>query len=59
MAYAGVQGAIYNVRINLPHTKDPEFIARLRRELGELLAESKAACEAVQQSVENSFGAEQ
>jgi glutamate formiminotransferase/formiminotetrahydrofolate cyclodeaminase len=58
MAYAGVQGAIYNVRINLPHTKDPEFIARLQTELGELLAESKAACEAVQQSVESSFGAE-
>jgi formiminotetrahydrofolate cyclodeaminase len=58
MAYAGVQGAIYNVRINLPHTGDPEFIARLRAELGELLDESKAACEAVQQSVESSFGAE-
>ena len=58
MAYAGVQGAIYNVRINLPHTKDSDFIARLQTELGELLAESKAACEAVQQSVESSFGAE-
>ena len=28
MAYAGVQGAIHNVRINLPHTKDEAFIER-------------------------------
>ena len=58
MAYAGVQGAIQNVRINLPHTKDPELIGCLQAELGELLAESKEICEAVQQSVEDSFAVE-
>jgi formiminotetrahydrofolate cyclodeaminase len=55
MALAGVQGAIHNVRINLPHTKDPEFIDRLQAELGEMLAESREICEAVQRQVENSF----
>lgn len=48
MAYAGVQGAIHNVRINLPHTKDAEFIADMESRLGSLLADSKAICEEIQ-----------
>ncbi len=55
MAYAGVQGAIHNVRINLPHTKDEAFISKMKAELGELLTESKGICEAIQQQVESSF----
>jgi glutamate formiminotransferase/formiminotetrahydrofolate cyclodeaminase len=55
MAYAGVQGAIHNVRINLPHTKDEAFIGRMTSMLGDLLSESKEICEAIQQQVENSF----
>jgi formiminotetrahydrofolate cyclodeaminase len=55
MAYAGVQGAIHNVRINLPHTKDDEFIAGMKTTLGDLLAESKEICEAIQQQVESTF----
>ena len=55
MAYAGVQGAIHNVRINLPHTKDETFISKMKAELGELLAESREICEAIQQQVESSF----
>jgi glutamate formiminotransferase/formiminotetrahydrofolate cyclodeaminase len=55
MAYAGIQGAIHNVRINLPHTKDEVFISKMKAELGELLAESKEICEAIQQQVESSF----
>jgi len=55
MAYAGVQGAVHNVRINLPHTKDEAFIADLQSTLGELLAESKTICDRVQASVESSF----
>ena len=55
MAHAGVQGAIHNVRINLPHTKDTAFIDRMESELGELLTESRAVCDAVQQAVESSF----
>ena len=57
MAYAGVQGAIHNVRINLPHTRDPEFIERIGAELGSLLQESKAICDAIQDQVTASFGA--
>jgi formiminotetrahydrofolate cyclodeaminase len=50
-----VQGAIHNVRINLPHTKDEAFIAEMKTSLGSLLSESKEICEAIQQQVESSF----
>jgi glutamate formiminotransferase/formiminotetrahydrofolate cyclodeaminase len=55
MAYAGVQGAIHNVRINLPHTKDDTFIEKMKGTLGDLLGESKELCESIQQQVEASF----
>ena len=55
MAYAGVQGAIHNVRINLPNTKDDEFITRMNSKLGDLLAESKEICESIQNQVESTF----
>jgi len=55
MAYAGVQGAIHNVRINLPHTKDKSFISDMQATLGDLLSESKAICESIQKQVESSF----
>ena len=57
MARAGVQGAIHNVRINLPHTKDDEFITGMQRQLGALLNESKELCGSIQLQVERSFGA--
>jgi glutamate formiminotransferase/formiminotetrahydrofolate cyclodeaminase len=56
MALAGVQGAIHNVRINLPHTKDEAFIKKMQSQLGQLLSESKAICDAIQRQVETSFG---
>jgi glutamate formiminotransferase/formiminotetrahydrofolate cyclodeaminase len=56
MAYAGVQGALHNVRINLPHTRDPEFIERVSSELGALLEESRALCDGIQDHVLQSFG---
>ena len=55
MAYAGVRGAIHNVRINLPHTKDDAFIEEVGRELGDLIEQSKAICDAIQDQVEQSF----
>jgi len=55
MAYAGVRGAIHNVRINLPHTKDGAFVTGMESTLGELLSESKEICEAIQIQVEASF----
>lgn len=55
MAYAGVQGAIHNVRINLPHTQDETFITEMQSQLGALLSESREICDAIQQQVESSF----
>ncbi len=55
MAYAGVQGAIHNVRINLPYTKDENFITKMNSQLGALLSESKEICESIQQQVERTF----
>ena len=55
MALAGVQGAIHNVRINLPHTKDEAFIAEMEESLGDLLSGSRERCEAIQRQVESSF----
>jgi glutamate formiminotransferase/formiminotetrahydrofolate cyclodeaminase len=55
MAYAGVRGAIHNVRINLPHTGDPDFMADMESKLDRLLGESKSLCDAIQAEVESSF----
>lgn len=55
MALAGVQGAIHNVRINLPHTKDEVFITRMQAQLGSLISESREICDAIQQQVESGF----
>ncbi|MDX2418565.1 MAG: cyclodeaminase/cyclohydrolase family protein, partial [Xanthomonadales bacterium] len=55
MALAGVQGAIHNVRINLPHTKDDEFITTMQAQLGALISESREVCDAIQQQVESGF----
>ncbi len=55
MALAGVQGAIHNVRINLPHTKDDAFIEQMQAELGTLVSESREICDAIQQQVESGF----
>ena len=55
MALAGVQGAIHNVRINLPHTRDEAFVSRMQAQLGSLITESKEICDAIQQQVESGF----
>jgi glutamate formiminotransferase/formiminotetrahydrofolate cyclodeaminase len=55
MAHAGVQGAIHNVRINLPHTQDEAFIDEMQSALGNLLSEAKAVCDATQRQVEDSL----
>ena len=55
MALAGVQGAIHNVRINLPHTKDDAFIERMQATLGTLVSESREICDAIQNQVESGF----
>lgn len=55
MGLAGVQGAIYNVRINLPHTRDDGFVAEMSRTLDDLLAGARQSCEQVQRQVEASL----
>jgi len=50
-----VQGAIHNVRINLPNTKDDVFIADMENRMGTLLADSKELCDSIQKQVEASF----
>jgi glutamate formiminotransferase/formiminotetrahydrofolate cyclodeaminase len=55
MAYAGVQGAIHNVRINLPHTKDADFVATMESTLDELLGDSRSVCEGIQERVRESY----
>jgi glutamate formiminotransferase/formiminotetrahydrofolate cyclodeaminase len=55
MAYAGVQGAVHNVRINLPHTKDADFIAEMQSTLDDLREEARSICDAIQREVEASF----
>ena len=55
MALAGVQGAIHNVRINLPHTRDDAFITGMQAQLGALISESREICDAIQQQVESGF----
>jgi glutamate formiminotransferase/formiminotetrahydrofolate cyclodeaminase len=55
MAYAGVQGAVHNVRINLPSTRDEEFVAEMQTEIGTLLSDSRSLCEGIQRQVEASY----
>ena len=55
MALAGVQGAIHNVRINLPNTKDDDFIEQMNSKLGTLVSDSREICDAIQRQVESGF----
>ena len=52
MAHAGVQGAVYNVRINLPHIKDKVFSDAIKAQLDTVLREARDVSAAVAQEVE-------
>lgn len=39
---AGVEGAVYNVRINLPAIKDQQFCADMERDLDQLVSDARA-----------------
>jgi glutamate formiminotransferase/formiminotetrahydrofolate cyclodeaminase len=52
VAHAGVKGAVYNVRINLPHLKDKKFAEDIQTQLSTLLREAKEVSEAVEREVE-------
>ncbi len=57
MAFAGLQGALYNMRINLPNTHDETFIAEMNAKLGNMIEEARKLCEVVQTEVEKSLSA--
>jgi len=44
-AYAGLEGAIMNVRINLPSIKDADFVTATKSEIASLLQEGRKASE--------------
>ncbi|MGH7452811.1 MAG: cyclodeaminase/cyclohydrolase family protein, partial [bacterium] len=52
VAHAGVKGAVYNVRINLPHIKDKIFSDEIHAQLATLLREAKEVSEAVEWEME-------
>jgi len=52
MAHAGVQGAVYNVRINLPHIKDKIFAEEINAQLVTLLREGREVSAAVEREME-------
>ena len=52
MGLAGVQGAIYNVRINLPNIKDEAFIREMNQNLESMLNEAHETTKKVQEIVE-------
>jgi len=55
MANAGAQAAAYNVRINLPHTKDDEFNAEMRENVEALLKECAELAAVVAEEVQKSL----
>jgi glutamate formiminotransferase/formiminotetrahydrofolate cyclodeaminase len=52
LAHAGAQAAAYNVKINLPHTKDEVFSAEMLEAVDALLVECAGLADAVQAAVE-------
>jgi glutamate formiminotransferase/formiminotetrahydrofolate cyclodeaminase len=52
VAHAGVRGAIYNVRINLPYIKDKNFAEEIKVQIAALLREAQEVSEAVEREVE-------
>jgi glutamate formiminotransferase/formiminotetrahydrofolate cyclodeaminase len=55
VAHAGVKGAAYNVRINLPHIKDKDFADDIKTQLAVLLSEAKEVSEAVEREMEKAL----
>lgn len=55
-ACAGLEGAIMNVKINLPSIKDSGFVAETRARIEELLGDGRSAAEAVHAYVTAELG---
>ena len=56
MGRAGVLGAIYNVKINLPQIKDREWVAEIRSKLADLVEEAgrleRQICDLVEEEID-------
>ncbi len=55
LAHAGLKGAIYNVRINLPHITDEDFRSEVLGKLDALLTEGDEVARAVEARVEDAL----
>ena len=55
-AYAGLEGAVMNVKINLPSIKDNDFVEKTSRETEELLAEGRDVCDKITKFVHKNIG---
>ncbi len=55
MAKAAIEGAIYNVKINIGGLNEKDFVENLRREIGALQRESSLLAEQVKNIVESKF----
>lgn len=55
MAYAGAQAAAYNVRINLPHIEEEEFVKETKESLDTLLSDSARLAEDVADEVDKAL----
>jgi glutamate formiminotransferase/formiminotetrahydrofolate cyclodeaminase len=53
MGLAGIEGAAYNVRINLRSLADQEFAARMRTEATGIVSQGRAVAEAIRARVES------
>ncbi len=55
MAYAGAQAAAYNVRINLPHIEEEEFVKETKESLDTLLSDSARLAKDVADEVDKAL----
>ncbi len=55
-AMAGVEGALMNVRINLPSIKDADFVAQTVREIDALHRRGRASADTIYSSVSSGLG---
>ena len=55
-AFAGLEGALMNIKINLPSIKDPDFVGKARREVNALLDKGQGFSHAIYRAVSAELG---